>query len=188
MEGQAGVMRAAAKRLASGKLRAVGGVWMCPAQRFQLQSQSRTHLSLAVMGVSGAQALCMLMQFWPCLQLISTIESIPVLFCISKQGGWCAGGRLWTLTVLGVAAESFMSCVPPQLLTPLCFNRTKMEPSRLQSCRTSSVSSPACPGAPSSTTRYAPLIKACFPCMDSSASGRKRSPSPLPLVTPLCPC
>lgn len=70
----------------------------------------------------------------------------------------------------------------------LYFGRTRMEPCRTQSCRTSSVCSPACPGAPSSTTRYAPLIKACFPCMDSSASGRKLSPSPWPLVTSLSPC
>lgn len=53
-----------------------------------------------------------------------------------------------------------------------------MEHSHLQNCRASSVSSPMCPGGVNSTTRYAPLIKACFPCMDSSASGRKRSLSP----------
>lgn len=72
-------MCAAAGRLAPGKLRAVGGVWTRPAWWFQLQSQRRTHLSHAVMQVPGAQALCVLTQFRPCLQLISAIESIPVL-------------------------------------------------------------------------------------------------------------
>lgn len=147
-------------------------------------------VSCAVMGVPGAQVLCTLMQLWACLQLISAIESIPVSFCSSKQRGLCAGDPLWT-PMLGMIAESYCcvtGCVLPHLLTPLCFCRTRMEPCHPQSCRTSSVSSPVCPGAPSSTTRYAPLIKACFPCMDSSASGRKLSPSPSPLVTSLSPC
>ncbi|KAG8145492.1 hypothetical protein E2320_012018, partial [Naja naja] len=47
-------------------------------------------------------------------------------------------------------------------------------PSRPSSCRASLVCSPTSPGDLSSTTRYAPQIKACFPCMDSSASGLTR--------------
>lgn len=58
------------------------------------------------MGIPGAQALCTLTQLWPCLRLISAIESISVSFCSSEQGGLCAGDPLWTPTILGVAAES----------------------------------------------------------------------------------
>lgn len=102
----------------------------------------------------------------------------------------CQGPSLHPGSVWGGCGEPWVpvGCVLPRLLTPVCSGRTGTVPSRLQSCRTSSASSLACPGAPSSTTRYAPLIKACFPCMDSSASGRKLSPSPTPSVTSRSAC
>lgn len=83
------------------------GEWLSPGTGSHCSGRAELACLLCVvMGVPGAQALCRLMQLWPCLQLISALENIPVSCRSSTRGGCCARDPLWPLAVLGVATES----------------------------------------------------------------------------------